>query len=152
MSKKLSLALSLCFLCSGCTLIGAGTGAAVDAARPGPYEIHSPSASVRLERDDCVKLWLANGESIQGHYLGMHGPTPRDPESYLVIDEEPKPRLVPVSQVKTLGVEVSGKGWMYGALIGLAVDVMVLTAAIIAVSDDQWMGDWNMNGESGCFC
>jgi len=85
-----------------------------------------------------VRVWFGNGQRIDGRYLGVVGPTPRDPETYLIIDADPKPKLVAASQVKSLGVEVLGKGWLYGGLIGLVVDVTLVVIAVVSVNNMEW--------------
>jgi hypothetical protein len=134
-----SLSLSLS---TGCTLVGAGVGAAVDANVPGPYDTRPGSAYVRFKPKDRVMVWLGNGKRVEGRYLGVIGPTRSDPETYLIIDADSKPELVRASEVKTLGVEVSGRGWLYGGLIGLAVDVTLVVLLMVHMSNNMKL-DWS---------
>jgi hypothetical protein len=133
-------------LLQSCTLLGAGTGAIVDASTPGPYKFqpfpgHGPSAgeevsaSYALEKGDFVKLKLANGSVVEGRYAGLTGPTAQDPESYLVLNLDLEYRRARpngqmarfvASDIREVGVEVSGHGWVYGLLIGLALDVILV--------------------------
>lgn len=150
MTFRAPLAVLLCFS-TGCTLIGAGSGAVIDAAIPGPYDTRPVSAHVSFAPKDRIVVFRANGQRIEGRYLGALGPTPRDPDTYLIIDADPKPVFVSASDVKALGVEQSGKGWLYGGLIGLAVDATLVVVASIALSNMSMRG-LTLGGESGCFC
>jgi hypothetical protein len=142
-----AMCVSVC--CStGCTLVGGGIGAAVDAAVPGPYDTRLPTAHLRIKPKDRVMVWLGNGNRLEGRYLGAFGPSARDPETYLIIDAGSNAMLVATSDVKSLGVEVSGKGWLYGGLIGLAIDVTFVVIAAVAVSNMQY----RFPEGSSCFC
>ncbi|HMJ10929.1 MAG TPA: hypothetical protein VK524_05955, partial [Polyangiaceae bacterium] len=103
---------------SGCTLVGAGVGAGIDTVTPGPYEERAPSERLRLERRDRVIVRSRNGARVSGRYMGIHGPTRQDPESYLLIESAERVRSVRASDVCSISVEVTGKGWLYGGLIG----------------------------------
>jgi hypothetical protein len=120
---------------SGCTLVGAGVGAGIDAMIPGPYETHGPAERVYLEHGKSVDLGLRNGEHVRGRYVGTAGPTARDPETYLIVEVDDAVASVPASELRTLGVEVMGKGWIYGGVIGLAIDVTLVVATIIVMQN-----------------
>lgn len=150
MTMRACVAVLLC-LSTGCTFIGAGTGAIVDAQVPGPYDTRPVSAHVSFAPRDRVMVWRSNGERLEGRYLGAFGPTPRDPETYLIIDASPSVVLVAASDIKALGIEQSGKGWLYGGLIGLAVDVTLVVAASLALHNMDMKG-LKLGGDSGCFC
>lgn len=135
----------------GCTLLGAGAGAGVDALTRGPYEERSPKL-LELERGDRVRLVTRAGRRVEGRYAGTIGPSARDPEIYLVIDGEQELEPVASSDVRAVGVEVMGKGWLYGGLAGLAVDVALVVAVSVAVSNMEY-GDADLwEGDSGCLC
>lgn len=147
----LALVTSLSLATSGCTLVGAGVGAAVDAAIPGPYDTRPPEQHVRFAPKERIMVWRANGTRVAGRYVGAFGPTARDPETYLIVDAGERPAIIPVSDVKALGVERSGKGWVYGVLIGLAIDVTLVVAAVIAVNNMDFGRGWDTGG-SNCWC
>jgi hypothetical protein len=142
---------SLSLATSGCTLVGAGVGAAVDAAIPGPYDTRPPEQHVRFAPRQRIMVWRANGARVAGRYLGAVGPTAKDPETYLIIDAGERPAVIPVSDVKALGVERSADGWVYGSLIGLAIDVTLVVAAVIAVNNTDFSRGW-ATSSSNCWC
>jgi hypothetical protein len=119
----------------GCTLIGAGVGAGIDAMTPGPYEARPPEERVYMLPGKRVDLGLRNGMHLRGRYMGTHGPTFRDPETYLLVEAEDGVVSVPASELRVLGVEVMGNGWIYGGVIGLAIDVTVVVATIVALQN-----------------
>jgi hypothetical protein len=119
----------------GCTLVGAGVGAGIDAMIPGPYEAREPAERVYLEHGKRVDLGLRNGVHVRGRYMGTHGPTAHDPETYLLVEADDTVASVPASELRVLGVEVLGKGWIYGGVIGLAIDVTLVVATIIALQN-----------------
>ena len=119
---------------SGCTLLGAGVGAGIDAATPGPYEAVLPESFRELERDDPVVVFMRDGRRYQGRYIGVHGPTKRDPVSYILLDRSGEVLSVPASEVRRIAVEVSGKGWLYGGLVGAAIDTVVVVGFIVAAT------------------
>lgn len=129
-------------LLPSCTVIGIGGGLLVDADIPGPYQFQpfqcpsgsDPSATLSgryaLAKGDRIELKLANGNTLSGRYAGVVGPSATDPESHVLVESEPGHRRDPVSvtsvatsQIREVGVEVTGYGWAKGMLIGLVVDV-----------------------------
>jgi hypothetical protein len=153
MSNRIQLAslLVVLSLVNGCTLIGSGVGALVDSAIPGPYERRSPLEAVRVKPRDRIELWLGNGQHIEGRYLGSFGPSSRDPETYLIIEGSAQPTFVRSSDLRGLGVEVTGKGWLYGGIAGLAVDASLVIVAVIA-ANNMHLDQLSFGGNSGCFC
>jgi len=133
---------------SGCTLIGAGVGAGIDSLVPGPYEEHAAAEHVRLERHQRVIVRLRNGTGVVGRYVGVHGPTADDLNSYLLVDADENVVSVKASEVSSIAVEVSGKGWLIGGLIGLATDTVIVVATVIAVENMKI----NLSDGTGCFC
>ena len=133
----------------GCTFVGAGVGAGVDSMIPGPYEERSPSQFVQLERDQRVLILLRNGKRVTGRYRGTHGPTPADLERYLLVSADEALFSVKTSEVSSIAVEVTGKGWLYGGLVGLAVDATVVVVSAIALHDMKFNG---LGDSNGCFC
>ena len=119
---------------AGCTLVGAGIGAGVDAMIPGPYEAHSSEERFHLESGKRVDLGLRDGKRVRGRYLGTHGPTRSDPETYLLVGVDDGVESVPASELRVVGIEVAGKGWIYGGLIGLAIDVAVIVTLAVFVA------------------
>jgi hypothetical protein len=65
---------------SGCTLLGAGIGAGIDAASPGPYEVRAAHDRKALAPGDQVVVGTRAGRRIEGKYRGHRGPTPADLE------------------------------------------------------------------------
>jgi hypothetical protein len=125
-----ALMVSLCVLPS-CTLLGVVIGGVVDRATPGPYEERDAFDRIALRRGQRVVAQLASGRRIEGRYAGVQAATRYDPEAYLLIDTGERIQRVGRSGIYFLGVDVPGKGWLYGGLIGLAVDVAVI-ALIVA--------------------
>ena len=134
---------------SGCTLVGAGVGAGIDSLTPGPYEEHAAAEHVRLERHQRVMVRLRNGTGVIGRYVGVHGPTAADLNGYLLVDADQRLVSVNVSDVSSIAVEVTGKGWLIGGLIGLAADTAIVVATIIALENMQF--DFP-DSQSNCFC
>jgi hypothetical protein len=135
---------------SGCTLIGAGVGAGIDSATAGPYERRAAAERLRLQRRDRVIVHLRTGARVSGRYMGVHGPTSRDPESYLLVDTDSRVRSLRASDVCAISVEVTGKGWLYGALIGAAIDTAVVVGTVVALQNMEWGA--NFGSDAGCFC
>jgi hypothetical protein len=139
------VALTLPFLAlatQACTLLGAGAGAVIDGLTPGPY---APAGAERtVHRDDHVTIALRDGRRIEGLYLGTLRPTATELETYLLLEKGDQVQAVRASDVTEVGVEIAGKGWLYGALVGLAVDVLVI--AIFAATYqgfDYSAADWD---------
>jgi hypothetical protein len=130
-----------------CTLAGLGAGIGMSASEPGPYEEQplSPRArydarafeELKLSKGDVVELVLVDGTEIEGEYLQLEVPTARDPEMYLLLvperenghspSEGKTPRHVPLSEVRTLGVEVVDYAWIVGGLaLGVALDALAV--------------------------
>ena len=122
---------------SGCTLVGAGVGAGINSLMPAPYEERPLTELVRLERNARVVTVLRNGDRVPGRYLGTLGPTASDLELYLLLSGDEKLVRVKQSDVASIAVEVTGKGWLYGGLIGLAVDGAIVVASGIALNHVQ---------------
>jgi hypothetical protein len=133
----------------GCTLVGAGVGAGIDALTPGPYEERAPAEFVRIERNERVIVRLRNGADVTGRYFGVRAPSAGDLDSYLLVDKGERLVDVKMSDVSSIAVEVSGKGWLYGGLVGLAVDTAIVVAVAVAV---QNMKIRPFDDPSGCFC
>jgi hypothetical protein len=141
---------ALAFGLEGCTFVGAGIGAGVDAWVPGPYESTSWDR-VQLERYDRVVVFTREGERVDGSYLGVIAPTRNDAEAYILLDGDDGLSRVAVRDVRSAAVEVPGKGWLYGGAIGLAVDVAVVVGASIAVSNMSFDHS-GVLGDGDCFC
>ena len=133
----------------GCTLLGAGVGAGIDSLIPGPYEERPPAELVRLERNERVIVILRKGTRVTGRYVGTHGPTAADLERYLLVSVGDDLASVKVSDVSSIAVEVTGKGWLYGGLMGLATDATVVVVSVIALNHMHL----DLSGDpGGCFC
>jgi hypothetical protein len=120
---------------SGCTLVGAGIGAGIDSMIPGPYEVHAAEEHVVLSHGQRVDLGLRDGRHVKGRYVGVHGPTRSDPETYLLVEADAAVTSVPASELRVIGVEVTGNGWIYGGVIGLTIDVALVIATVIIVEN-----------------
>lgn len=134
---------------SGCTLLGAGVGAGVDALVPGPYREHAAAEHVRLERQQRVIVRRRDGTGVVGRYVGVHGPSAGDLDSYLLIEADERLVSVKSSEVSSIAVEVSGKGWLIGGLIGLAADAVIVVVAVIALNNMKMDLSFSPNG---CLC
>ena len=131
-----------------CTLAGLGAGIGMSASEPGPYEQRplAPEArhdarafeKLKLSRGDLVELVLLDGTELEGEYLRLEAPSVTDPEMYLLLvpvrenghrpSHGKTPRHVPLSEVRTLGVEVFEPAWIVGGLaVGLALDVLAVS-------------------------
>jgi hypothetical protein len=128
-----AFALVIASLQGCCTFVGGGIGSLI----PGPYE-ELPPTQVVLERDERVLVLLRNGGRVSGYYRGTHGPTPTDLERYLLVSADENLVAVRLSDVSSIAVEVTGKGWLYGGLIGLAADATLVVIAVIAVNNMQF--------------
>ena len=93
---------------SGCTLLGAGVGAGIDAASPGPYESKPVGSQLQLEHGDDIILLMYDGLRLEGEYVGLHGPTKQDPEIYVLLEGGYGVQSVPLSDVRSIAVDVSG--------------------------------------------
>jgi hypothetical protein len=151
------LLLAACWsaLLSSCTLWGTIADALIDSDTPGPYEFHGfegsehPGAAAELpgryalRKKDLIQLKLRNGNVIEGRYAGVAGPTAQDPQSYILLDraelvapslreQRAEGRLdrFAASDVREVGIEVTGHGWISGMLIGVVVDVVVCTLVL----------------------
>jgi len=149
MGSLLSVLIALSISLPGCTLAGAGIGAGIDSMIPGPYEERPAAGLVQLERDQRVLVVLRNGTRVAGRYRGTHGPTAADLDRYLVVSSEESLVGVKVSNVSSIAVEVTGKGWLYGGLIGLAADSAIVVVTAVALQNMKF----NLSSDpSGCFC
>jgi hypothetical protein len=119
----------------GCTLVGAGVGAGIDSCIPGPYEERRRAELVQLERDQRIVVLLRNGTHVTGRYRGTHGPTAADLERYLLVSTNEDLVSVKESDTSSIAVEVTGKGWLYGGLIGLAADVTIIVVSAVALNN-----------------
>lgn len=138
-------ALVTAFCLQGCTLLGAGIGAAIDSAIPGPYEDRG-SEHIEVRRGQNVIIGTRRGVRIAGRYVGTLGPTPESPELYLAVDAESGLTQVATSDVADIRVEVTGRGWLYGGIVGLAVDAALVVAVIVAMSDFYSKPLWSGSG------
>ncbi|HTM46928.1 MAG TPA: hypothetical protein VL137_18355 [Polyangiaceae bacterium] len=131
----------------GCTFIGGGVGAGIDSLIPGPYENLPRTETVPLRRGERVRLVLVNGARVEGRYVGTEGPSATSPETRLRVKTSDGLARVRQSEVRTFGIEVTGNGWLYGGLVGLALDV----AVIVAISSMDFTPDYG--GSLGsCWC
>ncbi|HWO13669.1 MAG TPA: hypothetical protein VNN80_29405 [Polyangiaceae bacterium] len=140
-----------------CTLAGLGAGIGMSASEPGPYEERPLSPAARydaraferleLSKGDLVQLLLLDGTNLEGEYIQLEAPTATDPEMYVLLvpvrenGHRPirgkTPRHVPLSDVRTLGVEVIDTAWILGGTaLGLALDVLVFGQLISAIQED----------------
>ena len=143
--RCLLLAAGVTALLPCCTLWGTAVGARIDVQTPGPYEFQpfqsasgsDPSTDLSgrydLKKGDRLQLRLANGTTLTGRYAGVEAPSATQPESHLRLESErehrrdtPTVTSIATSEIREIGVEVSGYGWAYGALAGLALDVAVI--------------------------
>jgi len=125
---------------SGCTLIGAGVGAGIDSAIPGPYEYHGVAERVPLKYGDRIRVKLRNGITFDGRYVGFRAPTATEIEGAIVVKTEDDIVSQQTSEIGQVGIEVTGRGWLYGGLIGLAVDTTIVIATIVAYNSMDFSG------------
>jgi hypothetical protein len=141
----------LCMLAAepGCTIAGTFAGIGMNVSEPGPYEeLPLPPRAqlgvqsfeqLELSAPDKVELVLLDGTHLEGKYVGLEAPTASDPEMYIVLvlkrenGRLPSRRLrkgqrhVPLSEVRTIGVEVNDYRWILGGFaVGLAIDVFLI--------------------------
>jgi len=113
----------------GCTALGAGIGAGIDRSTPGPYEEHAPDR-VALKQGDWVMLVTRSGARSEGRFAGTVGPTASDPETYLVIERRDGQVRIPTSDLRSVGVDAPSNGWIVGASLGLAADVVIFLVLV----------------------
>lgn len=131
---------------SGCTLIGAGVGAGIDSAIPGPYEYHAATERVPLKYGDRIRIRLRRGISFEARYVGFRTPSPAEIEGLVVVKTSDDIVSLRPSEIAQMGVEVTGRGWLYGGLVGLAVDATLVIATMIAMSNIEYSGmQMNLN-------
>ena len=143
----------LCMLAAepGCTIAGTFAGIGMNVSEPGPYEEHPlpPRAQLgvqsfeqlELSAPEKVELVLLDGTRLEGKYVGLEAPTASDPEMYIVLvlkrengrlpsrrqRQGKGQRHVPLSEVRTIGVEVNDYRWILGGFaVGLAIDVFLI--------------------------
>ena len=124
------------------------TGAGVDSLIPGPYAEQPSAQLVALERDERVLVLLRNGSRVTGRYRGTHGPTAVDLDRYLLVSTDQELVSVKASDVSSIAVEVTGKGWLYGGLIGLAADAAIVVAGVVAMQNMTFQ----TSNSSNCLC
>ena len=125
---------------SGCTLIGAGVGAGIDHLVPGPYELHSVRERIPLTKGDRIRVKLRRGITVDGRYLRFQAPTPAALDGAMLVETDDAVVELNMSEIDRVGIEVTGRGWLYGGLIGLAVDVTVVVVAVVATSNINMSG------------
>lgn len=115
---------------AGCTLVGAGLGGAVDAAKPGRYQARPVSAAPVIEPGTRVIAQLRGGRRLEGKYQGLRGPTAVDPERYVLVAADERTESAAVSEIARLDVDVGAGGWWRGAAVGAMVDGIVVLLAV----------------------
>jgi hypothetical protein len=122
------------FASAGCAALGLGIGAAVDAGRgKGPV-----SRLLDVSHGRKVTLWLRDGSSVEGRYLGVEpaavvAPAP-DPDpaadagATIVLQTKWETMRIAPGDVDHVSVPVSS-GKKAGLLVGLTIDALVLLAA-----------------------
>lgn len=45
---------------------------------------------------------------------------------------------MPVDEILEVGIKIPGRGWLYGGLIGAAVDVTAVVAFVIWAKSENW--------------
>lgn len=126
------LLLPLAMLTSaGCTAVGFGLGALVDADS-------GKGSAARLNDvhpGRNVTVWLRDGRRVQGRYLGREPVTPApdlDPFSAaagtIMLQTESETMRVAAGDVDRVSVPVT-KGKVMGMVLGLAIDALILFAA-----------------------
>jgi hypothetical protein len=137
------VAILLCL--PSCTLLGLGTGATFDAVN-GPYYTEKTVQETRpLVRGERVRATTSHGVRSEGRYAGIKAPTARDPESYLLLRDSNDGQVeLRYSEVTRIGVEKPGRGWVYGTLIGLGLDVAAVVVLAVAAENccGAPEGDW----------
>jgi hypothetical protein len=121
-----------------CTVAGAGLGALVDTQ----IDYREPRPIGRLEKGDEVALTLKGGDVTRGTVEGMRGPTFEDQRGYILTSNGTDEGLTrtPMDQVETAAVEHSPKGYIVGAGIGAAVDVVL----VILIVSTNGMAEMDM--------
>lgn len=116
---------------SGCTLLGAGIGASLDASAQ-----RGPDGRVQAGKDDTLMVTLHDGRSIKGRYAGMHGPRSDDPRSYLYVRPSDSATVaIPHDQIAEVAVRARTTGLWTGIVMGAMVDVVLIVLTASAVDD-----------------
>ena len=96
---------------TGCTLIGFGIGAVVDASKK-PVVVPGKQAAA-IEKGASVRIELKDGRHIKGKYLGLvpaEGSGPEGPNAILVDSGSGSAPPIPVADVAELRVSRKGSG------------------------------------------
>ena len=112
-------------------------------------ETHAPAELVRVKHREQVIVRLRNGTSVAGRYVGTRGRSAIDLRVDLLADTGQNPVSVKVSDVSSIALQVTGKGWVHGGLIGLVADSVVVLAVVVAAQNMQITV---FDDPSGCFC
>jgi hypothetical protein len=120
---------------TGCTLIGFGIGAAVDASKK-PVVV--PGEQVAgIAKGATVRIALKDGRRIKGKYLGLvpaEGSGPEGPTAILVDTGSGPAPPIKVADVAELRVSRKAQGKWIGAGVGAALDI----AAVITVATMEY--------------
>ena len=113
---------------AGCTVAGLGVGAIVDASRDPTYERHEPSQARWIEPGTNVTLRPTCGEPLEGRLLGVAPRHPRDAEAFIFVQTEKRVELRSESDLRSVDTKERKYGWLIGGGIGLALDIIAVTA------------------------
>jgi hypothetical protein len=104
----------------------AGTGIVVNTAQEDRFEPKPEDTA--LARGQKVILTDSSGARTRGRYVGTLPPTPQDQRLYYLVDRDSRGDVValPADTVSAVEVKSPPRGWLYGGLIGLALDAATL--------------------------
>ena len=112
---------------TGCTLIGLGIGAIVDAKKK-PVVVPGDQVAA-IEKGAPVRIELKDGRRIQGRFLGLvpaEGSGPEGPNAILVDTGSGSAPPIPVTDVAQLRISQKAHGKWIGAGVGAALDALVI--------------------------
>jgi hypothetical protein len=134
-SRWIACTLVLALANQGCgTAVGFGVGAIVDASSEPKYEARRPSEARSIARGKQVILRTKHGEALPGELVGTARRAPNETESRLVIESARGIDVVGESELERVDVARPKKGRLVGSLVGLGVDVTLLTLLVVAAA------------------
>jgi hypothetical protein len=147
-SRGIACALVLALANQGCgTAVGFGIGAVVDATSERKYEARRPSEARSLESGKDVILRTKHGEALPGELVGIARRAPNETESRLVIESARGIDVVGESELDRIDVAKPKKGRLVGAVVGLGVDVTLLTLLVVVAA--TWSGSMGSSSYQG---
>jgi hypothetical protein len=114
----------LCWLLSGCTVIGLGIGAAVDHHVDRPRYTTSENAQ-NIPPGSAVRVTLTSGDTLRGKFIGLRT---LSAEQQFMMQSNRQTVGIPLENIQRIYASPRRTYyWGLGAVIGLAVDAALVT-------------------------